>query len=168
MALRPLQRLQVGDVAPDFSLPATGDTAGRGQKHKQVSLKTYRGKKNVVMAFFPAAFTPVCTAQLPSYEERMADFVRLDAQVLAISTDNVFSIEGWCAALGGLSYPVLSDFWPHGFVAVKYGVLRAEGIAERAIFVIDKQGLIRYIDIHDINEEPPIEPIIHALEHHCP
>ena len=59
MALRPVQRLSIGDEAPDFHLPATGDTAGRGQKHKMVSLKSYRGKKNVVLVFFPAAFTPV-------------------------------------------------------------------------------------------------------------
>ena len=67
--------------------------------------------------------------------------------------------------MGGLSYPVLSDFWPHGYVAIKYGVLREEGITERAIFVIDKEGVIRYIDIHDINEEPPLEPVFHVLGH---
>ena len=59
---------------------------------------------------------------------------------------------------------MLSDFWPHGYVALKYGVLRSEGISERAIFVVDKQGIIRYIDIHDINEEPPVEPILHCLK----
>lgn len=83
---------------------------------------------------------------------------------MGISTDNVPSIDGWCAQIGGLSYPVLSDFWPHGYVAVKYGVLREEGITERAIFVIDKQGIVRYIDIHDINEEPPIEPVLDTLK----
>lgn len=95
----------------------------------------------------------------------ISEFERLNAQVLGISTDNVFSNDGWCESLGGLSFPVLSDFWPHGFVAIKYGVLREEGITERAIFVIDKEGKIRYIDIHDINEEPPIEPVLHALQH---
>ena len=100
---------------------------------------------------------------MPSYEERISEFERLNAQVLGISTDNVFSIEGWCSTLGGLSYPVLSDFWPHGHVAIKYGVMREEGISERAIFVVDKQGKIRYIDIHDINEPPPIEPVLVAL-----
>lgn len=100
---------------------------------------------------------------MPSYEERHSEFERLNAQVLGISTDNVHSIDGWCETIGGLSYPVLSDFWPHGHVAVKYGVLREEGITERAIFVVDRQGRIRYIDIHDINEEPPIEPVIEVL-----
>ena len=101
---------------------------------------------------------------MPSYEERISEFERLDAQVLGISTDNVHSIDGWCAELGGLSYPVLSDFWPHGLVAISYGVLREEGITERAIFVVDKQGIIRYIDIHDINEEPPLDPILETLK----
>jgi len=101
---------------------------------------------------------------LPSYEEKISEFERLNAQVLGISTDNVFSNDGWCVTLGGLSYPVLSDFWPHGMVAIKYGVLRAEGITERAIFVVDKQGIIRYIDIHDINEEPPVAPVFRALK----
>jgi alkyl hydroperoxide reductase subunit AhpC len=100
---------------------------------------------------------------LPGYEEHLSEFARLNAQVLGISTDNVFSIDGWCTSFGGLSYPVLSDFWPHGHTALKYGILRAEGITERAIFVIDRAGKIRYIDIHDINEVPPIEPIMHVL-----
>ena len=82
---------------------------------------------------------------------------------MGISTDNVHSIDGWCAELGGLSYPVLSDFWPHGMVALKYGVLRSEGITERAIFIVDKHGIIRYIDIHDINEEPPLAPVFEVL-----
>lgn len=165
MALRPTQRLIIGDEAPDFSLPATGKTAGRGQRRTIVTLSSFRGKKNVVLVFFPAAFTPICTAQLPTYEENFSEFKNLNAQILGISTDNVFSIEGWCHTLGGLSYPVLSDFWPHGFTAIKYGILRSEGIAERAIFVIDKEGKIRYIDIHDINEEPPVEPVMEALAH---
>lgn len=100
---------------------------------------------------------------MPSYEEKISEFERLNAQVLGISTDSVHSIDGWCITLGGLSYPVLSDFWPHGMVSLKYGILREEGISERAIFVIDKEGIIRYIDIHDINEEPPIEPVLHVL-----
>jgi len=100
---------------------------------------------------------------MPSYEEDLSEFERYDAQVLGISTDNVFSNEAWAKSLGGLSYPLLSDFWPHGIACVKYNVLRAEGIAERAIFVIDKQGIIRYIDIHNIAEMPPTDKIFEAL-----
>jgi peroxiredoxin (alkyl hydroperoxide reductase subunit C) len=162
--MKSIDRLKIGDDAPDFTLPATGDTAGRNEKRKSISLKNYRGKKNVVLMFFPASFTPICTAQLPSFEARSADFVRLNAQLLAVSTDNLPSIESWCTSLGGLSYPVLSDFWPHGHVALKYGVLRSEGIAERSVFVIDNQGKIRHIDICDIGSEPPVDPILAAVE----
>jgi alkyl hydroperoxide reductase subunit AhpC len=101
---------------------------------------------------------------MPSYEEDISEFERRNAQVLGISTDNVHSNEAWAKSMGGLSYPLLSDFWPHGKVAVDYGVLRPAGIAERAIFVVDAEGIIRYIDIHDIAEQPPTDKIIEALD----
>jgi alkyl hydroperoxide reductase subunit AhpC len=101
---------------------------------------------------------------MPSYEEDISEFERRNAQVLGISTDNVHSNDAWARSMGGLSYPLLSDFWPHGKVAVDYGVLRPGGIAERAIFVVDAAGIIRYIDIHDIAEQPPTDKIIEALD----
>ena len=66
--------------------------------------------------------------------------------------------------MGGLSYPLLSDFWPHGKVAVDYGVLRPGGLAERAIFIVDRAGIVRYVDFHDIGEPPPAGPILEALD----
>ena len=72
--------------------------------------------------------------------------------------------EAWAKSLGGLSFPLLSDFWPHGAVAVRYGVLREGGISERAIFVVDKAGIVRYVDVHDIAEQPPTDKIIAALD----
>ena len=66
--------------------------------------------------------------------------------------------------MGNLWFPVLSDFWPHGKVAAMYGVLRSDGVSERALFVIDKKGIIRYIDVHDINERPPLESLVKELE----
>ncbi len=101
---------------------------------------------------------------MPSYEEDLSEFTRRNAQVLGISTDNVHSNEAWAKSMGGLSYPLLSDFWPHGRTAVDYGVLRNAGITERAIFVVDKGGVIRYIDIHDISEQPPTDRIMAALD----
>ncbi len=101
---------------------------------------------------------------MPSYEEDRSEFERRNTQVLGISTDNVFSNEAWAKSMGGLSYPLLSDFWPHGSVAVQYGVLRPGGITERAIFVVDRQGIIRYIDVHDIAEQPPTDKIMEALD----
>ena len=77
--------------------------------------------------------------------------------------NNITSLKAWAQGIN-ISFPVLSDFWPHGFVSVKYDVLRSEGVAERAIFVIDKKGIIRYIDIHDINDDPGMNAMLRALE----
>jgi len=84
----------------------------------------------------------------------MASFAGLDTQVLGISVDSVPCLTAWAKDLGGITYPLLSDFWPHGAVAQQYGVLREDGKTERAIFVIDKQGIIRYVDVHDIDLQP--------------
>jgi peroxiredoxin len=84
----------------------------------------------------------------------MAKFGKLNAQVLGISVDHVPCLKAWAESLGGISFPLLSDFSPLGAVAGKYGVKRKEGFSERAIFVLDKYGIIRYIDIHDIKDRP--------------
>jgi glutaredoxin len=84
----------------------------------------------------------------------LAQFAGLNTQVLGISVDHVPCLQAWAESLGGIDYPLLSDFWPHGAVAVKYGVLLPDGRSERAIFLIDKNGITRYIDIHDIDEQP--------------
>jgi glutaredoxin len=81
----------------------------------------------------------------------------LNAQVLGISVDHIPCLKAWADNLGGIRYPLMSDFWPHGAVAEQYGVLRKEGKSERAIFIIDKEGIIRYIDIHDIDDQPSNE-----------
>ncbi len=101
---------------------------------------------------------------MPSYEEDIPEFERYDAQVLGISVDNVHSNKAWANSMGGISYPLLSDFWPHGYVAVKYNVLRAEGITERALFVVDKQGIIRYKDIHPIGDQPKNSQLFESLK----
>jgi len=84
----------------------------------------------------------------------MAKFGKLNAQVLGISVDHIPCLTAWAESLGGISFPLLSDFCPQGAVAKKYGVKRKEGFSERAIFVLDKYGIIRYIDIHDIEDRP--------------
>lgn len=87
----------------------------------------------------------------------------MNTQVLGISVDHIPCLRAWAESLGGISYPLLSDFWPHGAVAEKYGVLRAEGYSERALFIIDKQGLICYIDIHDIDKQPSNDELRAAI-----
>jgi glutaredoxin len=87
----------------------------------------------------------------------------LNAQVLGISVDHVPCLQAWAESLGGISFPLLSDFWPHGAVSDKYGVLRTDGKSERALFIVDKAGIIRYIDIHDIDDQPYNEELRKAL-----
>ena len=101
---------------------------------------------------------------MPSYNEDLSEFERRNTQVLGISTDIVHSQEAWGKSLGGLEYPLLSDNWPYGYVASQYGVLRGDGLVERAIFIVDKNGKIAYIDVHDISEQPPTDKIMAALD----
>ena len=89
----------------------------------------------------------------------------MDTQVLGISIDHVPCLKAWAESLGGINYPLLSDFWPHGQIAQLYGVLRSEGYTERAIFVIDKAGVIRYIDIHDIDLQPSNQTLMEVIWH---
>jgi peroxiredoxin len=148
--------LKVGDRAPNFTLPSLS-----GEK---ISLRQYRDKKNVVISFVPAAWTPVCSDQWPGYNIAKSFFDKNDAILLGITVDNIPTLHAWTNEMGELWFPVLSDFWPHGEVANKYGVLRSDGVSERAIFIIDKQGVLRYIDIHDINQRPKLEVIVKELE----
>ena len=157
--LKPLDsvlKVKVGEPAPDFILPST--------KGPLVRLSDFQGKKNVMLSFVPAAFTPVCSDQWPGYNLIGDLFTSHNTIILGISTDNVPSLYAWTEEMGGLWFPVLSDFWPHGATALKYGVLRSSGTTERAIFIIDTHGIIRYSDVHDINFRPKLEPIMDALE----
>jgi peroxiredoxin (alkyl hydroperoxide reductase subunit C) len=149
-------KVKVGNRAPDFTLSAIS-----GEK---ISLKQYQGKKNVVLSFVPAAWTPVCSDQWPGYNIVKDIFDQNEAILLGITVDNIPTLFAWTNQMGKLWFPVLSDFWPHGAVAKKYGVLRSNGVSERALFIIDKKGIIRYIDVHDINKRPPLEDLVTALE----
>jgi len=149
-------RVRGGMTAPDFTLLSIG-----GEK---VTLSQFVGKKNVVLTFVPAAWTPVCSDQWPGYNIARDLFEKNDAVLLGITVDNIPTLYAWTKEMGGLWFPVLSDFWPHGALAKRYGVLRGDGTSERAIFVIDKRGIIRYIDVHDINQRPKLEVLIQELE----
>jgi len=148
--------LKVGEAAPEFVLPAIS-----GGK---VSLSRFREKKNVVLSFVPAAWTPVCSDQWPGYNIVKDLFDQHDAVLLGITVDNIPTLFSWTRQMGNLWFPVLSDFWPHGAVSKSYGVLRSDGVSERALFVIDKKGILRYIDVHNINERPRLEALVKALE----
>jgi peroxiredoxin (alkyl hydroperoxide reductase subunit C) len=142
-------KVKIGDQAPDFTLPSVS-----GEK---VTLSQYRGKKNVVISFVPAAWTPVCSDQWPGYNIVKEMFDMNDAVLFGITVDNIPTLYAWTKQMGRLWFPVLSDFWPHGEVAARYGVLRSEGVSERALFYIDKKGIIRDIQVSDINKRPDLE-----------
>jgi len=129
--------LKIGDSAPDFTL----NTHNEGE----LNLAWYKGRKNVVLAFYPADWTPVCATQVPSYHEIYHRFEELDCQLLCISVDSVPCHIAWAKSLGGLRFPLMSDFWPHGEVARQYGVLTNKGFTERFVFLLDKHGIIRWI-----------------------
>ena len=144
--------LQVGDLAPDFTLPATTD--------EPISLSSYRGKKNVVLAFYPFDWSPVCSLQLPGIQENLPQFKALNAVILGISVDSRHSHKAFSEHLG-LEFPLLSDYDKQ--VCQAYGVLREGGFAERALFVVDRQDIIRYVHVNPIGEVPDNKPVLDVL-----
>jgi len=135
-----------GQPAPDFTLPSVSG--------KQITLSQYRGKKKVVLSFVPAAFTPICSGQWPGYNLIRELFEENEAVMLGITVDNIPTLHAWTRQMGGLWFEVLSDFWPHGAVANRYGVLRSDGLTERTLIFIDTEGIIRSILVVDINQQP--------------
>jgi peroxiredoxin (alkyl hydroperoxide reductase subunit C) len=149
-------KVKVGDVAPDFTLPSVSG--------EEITLSQYKGKKHVVISFVPAAWTPVCSDQWPGYNIVKEMFDDNDAVLLGITVDNIPTLYAWTKQMGKLWFPVLSDFWPHGAVAQKYGVLRSSGVTERALFYIDKKGIIQDIQVSDINIRPDLAYCATTLE----
>jgi peroxiredoxin (alkyl hydroperoxide reductase subunit C) len=147
-------KVKVGEPAPDFVLPSVS-----GEK---IALNQFLGQKNIVLSFVPAAFTPVCSQQFPGYTIVKNVFDETDAVLLGITVDNIPTLHAWTRQMGTVWFHVLSDFWPHGAVAKKYGVFRSDGFTERAVFIIDKKGIIRFIQVSDINKKP--DPAVCALE----
>jgi peroxiredoxin (alkyl hydroperoxide reductase subunit C) len=154
-------KVRAGQTAPDFTLPAV--LVGQSGR-RSIRLSDYRGRKNVVLSFVPAAFTPVCSDQWPGYNLARELFEEYDAVVLGISVDNLPSLRAWTIEMRGLWFPVLSDFWPHGRVASEYGVLRSDGTSERAIVIIDKKGVVRFAKAFDINVRPDLGVIMRELD----
>lgn len=124
--------VRVGDIAPDFSLPATGES--------ELSLSSYRGRP-VVIVFYPGDDSPVCTKQLNSYNDGLNEFEKLDAQVLAISSQDLVSHDAFSEKYG-LKFPLLAD--TDKSVAKSYGVLGPLGFPRRSVFIVDGSGVIRY------------------------
>jgi len=136
--------LAVGAAAPDFTL--------RDQNQQRVTLSSYRGAKNVLLVFFPLAFTGICQGELDQLRDHLPEFDNDDSVALAISvgpppTHKIWSIES------GFTFPVLSDFWPHGEVSAAYGVFNADaGYPNRGTFVVDRSGIIRFAEMKEPGE----------------
>lgn len=147
--------LPAGTPAPDFNLPATPD--------QKVSLQDLRGRP-AILAFYPADWSPVCGDQMALYNEILPEFHRAGAQLVGISVDGV-----WCHAAFAqarkLHFPLLADFEPKGAVARRYGVYReADGITERALFVLDADGIIRWSEVSPLGINPGADGILDALD----
>ena len=136
--------LAVGDSAPDFTL--------KDQNGQDVTLSEFRGQKNVVVVFYPFAFSGICTGELCEIRDNLGAFVADDVQVLAVSCDHMFSQRAW-ADKEGYFFPLLSDYWPHGAVAESFGVLNEKaGAAVRGTFLVDREGVIRWSLVNEIGE----------------
>ena len=154
--------LQVGDMAPDFDVPVLV-----GGVRKQFRLSEYRGKRNLVLAFYPANREPVSAQQMVTYQVEREKFLARQAEVLGINVDSIMHTTSWEREIGPFDFLLGSDFWPHGEVSRHYGVLRElepfKGASDRAIFVIDKAGKIRFSRIYLLDKLPDLEETLEAL-----
>jgi peroxiredoxin len=154
--------LQVGDMAPDFAVPVLV-----GGVRKQFRLAEHRGKGNLVLAFYPGNREPVSAQQMVAFQVEREKFLAEQAEILGVSVDSIMNTTSWEREIGPFDFLLGSDFWPHGEVSRRYGVLREgdplKGASERAIFVIDKAGKIRFSRIYPADELPDLEETLNAL-----
>jgi peroxiredoxin len=148
--------VEVGDVAPDFTLKDEN-----GQEHM---LSGLRGKQ-VVLSFHPQAWTRVCTIQMQDLEKHKADLDGLGAVALGISVDGQPCKKAWAQAIGVKDTALLCDFWPHGGVAIRYGVFFDDfGFSKRAVFIVDEEGVVTFKKVYPTKQVPDIMEILENLE----
>jgi len=136
--------VEVGSKAPDFSL--------NDYNREKVSLADFQGEKNVLLVFYPFAFSGICTGELCQVRDELAEYQNDKVQVLGVSVDTPFSLKAW-ADQQGYTFPLLSDFWPHGEVAKAYGVFNeGGGLANRGTFLIDTEGVVRFAEVNQPGE----------------
>jgi peroxiredoxin (alkyl hydroperoxide reductase subunit C) len=131
---------EVGTEAPDFIL--------KDQNNQDVTLSSFRGRRNVLVVFYPFAFSGTCTGELCAIRDDIGAFQNDDVQVLGVSVDHVFALKAW-AIQEAYQFPLLSDFWPHGELAKTYGVFNPDrGMALRGTFLVDKAGIVRFAEVN--------------------
>ena len=146
--------LQIGNKAPDFELP--------NQEGATTKLTTFAGK-NVLIMFYPFAFSGICTGELCEIRDNLKDFQNDSVQLVAISCDPMYSNKVFAHA-EGYKFPVLSDFWPHGKVSKEYGVFNEDrGCSVRGSFLIDKEGILRWQLINGLGEKRSLDEYRAAL-----
>jgi mycoredoxin-dependent peroxiredoxin len=146
---------QVGELAPDFEL--------RDQHGTPVRLSDRRGARNVVLVFFPFAFSSVCAGEMSALRDSFGESARPDVELLAVSADTVFALRTWADA-EGYSFALLSDFWPHGAVARSYGVFDENiGAARRGTFIMDKAGVVRWRVVNPVPQARDVADYQKAL-----
>jgi peroxiredoxin len=148
--------LSVGQSAPDFTL--------KDQNQKEVKLSDFAGKKRVVLVFYPLDWSPTCTQEHACFVNDMRNFDTLDAEVLGVSVDSVWSHKAYADKMG-IKYSLLADFHPKGAMSEKYGVyLGDKGITGRAIIIIDKKGKVAWVKNYDIPVVPDVKEVATALQ----
>lgn len=159
----PSTMIQVGTEAPDFELPSS-ELSPEGKPGKKIKLSDYRGKKNVVLAFYPLDFSPVCTTEHGCFKDDISQLEGANAQVLGISVDSAWTHQAFAKHLG-INYPLLADFHPKGAMADKYGLYEADkGITARATVIVDKAGKVAYVENHGLGNARDDKKIIEALK----
>jgi len=147
--------MKVGDKAEDFVL--------KDNRNREFRLSDHRGKK-VLLSFHPLAWTHVCAEQMKSLEKNKSKFDELNTTAVGISVDSVPCKNSWAKELKIADTQLLSDFWPHGEVAKKYGILREEGFSERANIILDEEGKVIFFKIYGIPQLPDINEIVDFIE----
>jgi peroxiredoxin len=154
--------IQVGAEAPDFELPSS-ELEASGRPGKKIKLSDFRGKKNVVLAFYPLDFSPVCSSEHQCFREDLSELEAGGAQVLGISVDSVWAHLAFAKQMG-LKYPLLADFQPRGEVAAKYGLyLPEKGTTARASVIVDKDGKVAWAKQEEIPKARDNKEILEEL-----
>jgi alkyl hydroperoxide reductase subunit AhpC len=154
--------LEPGQIAPDFDLPAL-----IGGVKKRLHLAERIGKQRLVLAFYPLNWEPVSARQMIDYQVQREKFIASGTEVVGISVDSIMNTTAWEREIGPFDYPLCSDFWPHGDICRKYGVLRESnpfaGASERAIFIVGKKGTIEFSKVYPMCDVPELNEVLLAL-----